>query len=295
MSEKMTESGPGWGESWPAPAKLNLLLRIVGRREDGYHLLQTVFQFIDLSDRILFFPRSDGQVRLRTILPGVPESDDLTVRAARLLKQHSGWSGGVDIEVQKVLPMGGGLGGGSSDAATVLAVLNRIWRLGYFPDQLMELGLSLGADVPVFVFGQSAWAEGVGEVLKPISSVEQWYVVLVPDCQVATAEVFSAPSLTRDNTPVTIERFLSGFDVNDCLPVVSEMYPPVKQALEYLSGFGEARLTGTGACVFLAADDHASALAIADRLKGDYRVFVAQGCNRSPLHARMEEFFGLSG
>jgi 4-diphosphocytidyl-2-C-methyl-D-erythritol kinase len=295
MSEKMTESGPGWGESWPAPGKLNLLLRIIGRRKDGYHLLQTVFQFIDLCDRILFFPRSDGQVRLRTILPGVPESDDLTVRAARLLKQHSGWSGGVDIEVQKVLPMGGGLGGGSSDAATVLAVLNRIWGLGYFPDQLMEIGLSLGADVPVFVFGQSAWAEGVGEVLKPIRPVEQWYVVLVPDCQVATAEVFSAPSLTRDNTPVTIERFLSGFGVNDCLPVVSEMYPPVKQALEYLSGFGEARLTGTGACVFLAADDHASALAIADRLKGDYRVFVAQGCNWSPLHARMEEFFGLSG
>lgn len=288
----MTESG--WGESWPAPAKLNLLLRIVGRREDGYHLLQTVFQFIDFSDRIVFFPRSDGQIRLRTLLPGVPETDDLTVRAARLLKRHSGWSGGVDIEVEKVLPMGGGLGGGSSDAATVLAVLNRIWELGYSHDQLMTIGLSLGADVPVFVFGQSAWAEGVGEVLKPISPVEQWYVVLVPDCQVATAEVFRALSLTRDNPPVTIERFLSGFDVNDCLPVVSEMYPPVKQALEYLSGFGEARLTGTGACVFLAADDHDSALAIADELKGDYRNFVVRGCNRSPLHARMEEVFGLS-
>lgn len=289
----MTESG--WGESWPAPAKLNLLLRIVGRREDGYHLLQTVFQFIDFSDRIVFFPRSDGQIRLRTLLPGVPETDDLTVRAARLLKRHSGWSGGVDIEVEKVLPMGGGLGGGSSDAATVLAVLNRIWELGYSHDQLMTIGLSLGADVPVFVFGQSAWAEGVGEVLKPISPVEQWYVVLVPDCQVATAEVFRAPSLTRDNPPVTIDRFLSGFDVNDCLPVVSEMYPPVKQALEYLSGFGEARLTGTGACVFLAADDHASALAIAGELKGDYRIFVVRGCNQSPLHARMEEVFGLPG
>ncbi|MGH8556739.1 MAG: 4-(cytidine 5'-diphospho)-2-C-methyl-D-erythritol kinase [Methylococcales bacterium] len=281
----------GWGERWPAPAKLNLLLRIVGRRNDGYHLLQTVFQFIDLADRISFFPRSDRQIRLKNPLPGIAEADDLTVRAARLLQEHSLRCAGIDIEIEKNLPIGGGLGGGSSDAATVLIILNKIWNLRFKTRELMDLGLSLGADVPIFVYGQSAWAEGVGEVLQPIDPPEPWYVVLVPECQVSTAEIFRSGKLTRDNKPVTIERFNAGFNCNDCLAVVSQLYAPVKEALDALSRFGDARLTGTGSCVFLACDNPGSALEIAGQLENRYRVFVVKGCNRSPLHSKINILF----
>jgi 4-diphosphocytidyl-2-C-methyl-D-erythritol kinase len=281
----------GWGERWPAPAKLNLLLRVIGRRSDGYHLLQTVFQFIDLADQISFFPRSDRQIRLKNPLPGIAETDDLTVRAARLLQERSPGFGGIDIEIEKILPIGGGLGGGSSDAATALVVLNKIWNLGYSLQELMDLGLSLGADVPIFVYGQSAWAEGVGEVLVPINPPESWYVVLVPDCQVSTAEVFRSDKLTRDNLPVTIDRFSSGFSCNDCLAVVSQLYPSVVGALEALSRFGDARLTGTGSCVFLACDHPDAALEIAHELENQYTVFVVKGCNRSPLHNKINTFF----
>jgi 4-diphosphocytidyl-2-C-methyl-D-erythritol kinase len=281
----------GWGERWPAPAKLNLLLRVIGRRSDGYHLLQTVFQFIDLADRIAFFPRPDRQIRLKNPLPGIAETDDLTVRAARLLQERNGVPTGLDIEVEKILPIGGGLGGGSSDAATALIVLNKIWNLGLTTRHLMDLGLSLGADVPIFVYGQSAWAEGVGEVLEPINPPECWYVVVAPECQVSTAEVFCSDKLTRDNSPVTIERFNSGFTCNDCLTVVSDLYPPVKSALDVLSGFGEARLTGTGSCVFLACENPDSAFAIAGEIEDRYTVFVVQGRNRSPLHAKINDYF----
>lgn len=291
----MDEKGSlGWGERWPAPAKLNLLLRIIGRRADGYHLLQTVFQFIDLADQIAFHPRSDREVRLKNCLPGVPESEDLTVRAARLLQKVSGVRDGVDIEVEKILPMGGGLGGGSSDAATVLIVLNKIWHLGYTIQELMDLGLSLGADVPIFISGQSAWAEGVGEILQVINPPEIWYVVLVPDCQVSTAEVFSSSQLTRNNLPVTIGRFTSGFSCNDCLSVVSHLYPPVRAALDALSQFGDARLTGTGACVFLACMGPDVASKIVGELENQYTVFVVGGCNRSPLHSKMDDVFDVS-
>lgn len=281
----------GWSEYWPAPAKLNLLLRIVGRRDDGYHLLQTVFQFIDLADQIRFFPRSDGNVCLQNCLPGVPETADLTVRAAKLLIEASGIPNGVEIKVEKNLPMGGGLGGGSSDAATVLVVLNQLWNLGYSVEKLMDLGLSLGADVPVFISGHSAWAEGVGEVLQKIEPPEVWYVVLVPDCQVLTAKVFSSNRLTRNNIPVTIDSFTSGFTCNDCLPVVSELYRPVRSALDALSRFGDARLTGTGACIFLACVDQNQALKIKSELEDCYTVFVVKGCNRSPLHRKMDSIF----
>lgn len=284
----------GWGEVWPAPAKLNLLLRVVGRRSDGYHLLQTVFQFIDLADRIAFFPRSDRRIRLKNPLPGIAETQDLTVRAARLLQEKKNVPTGVDIELEKILPIGGGLGGGSSDAAAALLVLNRIWKLGCSTQELMDLGLKLGADVPIFVYGHSAWAEGVGEVLEPIDPPESWYVVLVPECHVSTAKVFCSDKLTRDNAPVTIERFNSGFTGNDCLPVVSVLYPPVKKALDQLSRFGDARLTGTGACVFLACENSGSASKIARELEDQYTVFVVKGCNRSPLHSRLNDFFTRS-
>ncbi len=288
MNEEIKQ---GWGEGWPAPAKLNLLLRIVGRRNDGYHFLQTVFQFIDLADRISFFPRSDRQIRLKNPIPGIAEIDDLMVRAARLLQEHSLRCGGVDIEIEKNLPIGAGLGGGSSDAATVLMVLNKLWNLRFTTQKLMDLGLSLGADVPIFVFGRSAWAEGVGEVLQPINPSECWYVVLVPDCQVSTAEIFRSDKLTRDNKLVTIDRFNAGFFCNDCLTVVSQLYAPVREALDTLSRFGDPRLTGTGSCVFLACDNPDSALEIAGQLEDRYRVFVVKGCNRSPLHSRLNIFF----
>jgi 4-diphosphocytidyl-2-C-methyl-D-erythritol kinase len=274
----------------PAPAKLNLMLRIVGRREDGYHLLQTVFQFIDRCDWITLRPRPDGQIRLMTPLPGVPEEADLTVRAAQVLRQASGIREGVAIEVEKNLPMGGGLGGGSSDAATTLLGLNRLWRAGFATDELASLGLRLGADVPVFIRGNSAWAEGVGEILTPLDLPEPWYVVVVPGCHVATAKIFSAPGLTRDNKPIKIADFLAGQQENHCLPVVMDLYPEIGSALHELSRFSPARLTGTGACVFAPFGNEREAREAAASLDKSWYVFVARGVNRSPLH----EVLGLT-
>jgi 4-diphosphocytidyl-2-C-methyl-D-erythritol kinase len=274
----------------PAPAKLNLMLRVVGRRPDGYHLLQTVFQFIDRCDWISLQAQDDGLISLANPLPGVPEAADLTVRAARLLREASGREGlGVRLAVEKNLPMGGGLGGGSSDAATVLLGLNALWRLGCSVDDLAALGLQLGADVPVFVRGYAAWAEGVGEHLEPLLDLpEPWYVVVVPPCHVATSAVFSAPGLTRDNKPIKIRDFLAGQQENHCLPVVSEMYPVVQEALAALGVHAEQpRLTGTGACVFAAFAAESDARAAASRLAGSWQCFVARGLNESPLHSTL--------
>jgi 4-diphosphocytidyl-2-C-methyl-D-erythritol kinase len=268
----------------PAPAKLNLLLRVVGRREDGYHLLQTVFQFIDRCDWITLRRLPDGEIRLKTPLPGVPPESDLTVRAARALRQAGGIRDGVEIGIEKNLPMGGGLGGGSSDAATTLLGLNRLWGAGLGMEDLMALGLRLGADVPVFIKGHSAWAEGVGERLTPIDLPEPWYVVVVPACQVATGVVFSAPSLTRDNKPIKMADFLAGREENHCLPVVVGLYPEVGAAMEGLSRFAEARLTGTGACVFAAFPGEQEAREAAASLGSRWSAFVARGENRSSLH-----------
>lgn len=259
------------------------MLRIVGRREDGYHLLQTVFRFVDWCDRIDFRWRGDGDVTLSNPLPGVSPDQDLTVRAARLLQQVGGVRCGVEIRVDKRLPMGGGLGGGSSDAATVLVALNALWELGLTEEELIDLGVRLGADVPVFIKGQAAWAEGVGERLTPLELPESWYVIVVPPCQVATAAVFSAPDLTRNSFPVTISDFLEGVQNNDCLPVVKRLYPEVSAALEALSRHGEARLTGTGACVYAAFATRDRAQEVARELSGRWRVCVARGLDRSPL------------
>lgn len=272
----------------PAPAKLNLMLRIVGRRDDGYHLLQTVFQFIDRCDWITLRRRTDGLIRLLTPLPGVPEEQDLTVKTAQILRRFTGVRYGVDIEIEKNLPMGGGLGGGSSDAATTLLGLNALWQTDLSLRDLMPLGLRLGADVPVFVNGRSAWAEGVGEILNPIDLPEPWYVVVVPPCHVATAKIFSAPGLTRNNKPIKIADFLAGQQENHCLPVVSELYPEVEAALRSLGHFAPARLTGTGACVFAAFPNEAGARAAAMALESNWSVFVARGQNRSALHQALK-------
>ncbi len=277
-----------WAEEWPAPAKLNLMLRITGQRSDGYHLLQTVFQFIDICDWIIFHPADDGQISLQKPIPGVPEADDLTIRAAKLLKSETGCEQGVCIEVKKNLPMGGGLGGGSSDAATTLVVLNALWGLQLSTERLMELGLTLGADVPVFVYGYSSWAEGVGEKLERIDIPEQWFVVIKPDCHVNTKEIFLAKDLTRNSKSITISDFIAGQHQNDCLGVVRESYRSVKDALVDLSGFSEARLTGTGACVFAQFDSEVAAASAYRSLQKRWQVYLVKGVNESPLFSKLK-------
>ena len=282
-------SNAGWAERWPAPAKINLMLRIVGQRADGYHLLQTVFQFIDLFDWLVFHPVDNGRVTLVNPIPGVPELDDLTVRAANLLKVETGYKSGVRIEVEKNLPMGGGLGGGSSDAATTLVVLNKLWGLQLSVERLMALGLSLGADVPIFVSGYAAWAEGVGEKLEKIILDEQWVVVIKPECHVNTKEIFSAKNLTRNSKSIKISDFIAGQHQNDCVEVVSQRYPLVKDALVALSGFSEARLTGSGACVFAQFDSEILAINAYQSLKNNgWQVYIAKGLNESPLFSKLK-------
>ena len=278
-----------WSERWPAPAKLNLMLRIVGQREDGYHLLQTVFQFVDLCDWLIFHPAENGEVRLLNTIPGVPEVDDLTVRAAKLLKAETSCGFGVCIEVEKNLPMGGGLGGGSSDAATTLVVLNALWGLNLPKEKLLSMGLTLGADVPVFIYGHSSWGEGVGEKLDKIVIPEQWLVIIKPDCHVETREIFSAKDLTRNSKSITMMGFIGGDHQNDCVKVVCERYPLVKEALRDLSAFSEARLTGTGACVFAQFDSYDAAADAYHKLKNKWAAYLAKGVNESPLFAKFND------
>lgn len=273
--------------AWPAPAKLNLMLRIVGRRADGYHLLQTVFQFLNRSDWLWFEPRDDGRIVRDGEVAGVPAEADLTVRAARLLQRATGARQGATIRIAKHLPMGGGLGGGSSDAATTLVALDRLWQTGLTLTELAELGLTLGADVPVFVQGRAAWAEGVGERLTPVDLAEPWFVVLVPACQVATGAVFNDPDLTRNSPPITIAHFMAGVGGNACEAVVYRRYPQVAATARWLARHGQTRLTGTGACVFAAFPDAPSAQRVLARLPSGWTGFVARGCNRSPLHEHL--------
>jgi 4-diphosphocytidyl-2-C-methyl-D-erythritol kinase len=275
---------------WPAPAKLNRFLHIVGRRADGYHRLQTVFQFIDRCDYLSFALRDDGLICRQGEVGAVPAEDDLTVRAARLLQQTCGIRQGVTLTIDKQLPLGGGLGGGSSDAATTLVALNHYWRTGLSTAQLAALGLQLGADVPVFVHSRAAWAEGVGEQLEPLDDLDEpWFVVLIPPCTVATGAVFNDPELTRDSRPVTIQSFLAGNVGNDCAAVVYRRYPEVAAAAEWLAGYGQARLTGTGACVFAAFADRRTAAQVIARLPTSLSGFLARGLNRSPLQERLQQ------
>lgn len=269
---------------YPAPAKLNLFLHVVGRRQDGYHLLQTVFRFIDYGDTVHLALRDDGRIVRLHELDGVVEDEDLTVRAARMLQAACGTKRGIDIRLEKRIPQGGGLGGGSSDAATVLLALNRLWDINWSRKRLEELGLKLGADVPVFVFGQSAFAEGVGEKLQPVSLKPAWYVVLMPLVGVSTAEIFAAPELTRNTPPLKIADFSAGVGHNDLESVVLSRSPEIERHLDWLSAFGEARMTGSGACVFLEVTDRAAAQQILDRLPADMRGFIAAGLDRHPLY-----------
>lgn len=272
----------------PAPAKLNLMLHILGRRADGYHELQTLFQFLDHGDELGFALREDGEIRLVTEIPGVPHDSNLIVRAARKLQQLTGTSLGADIWLDKVLPMGGGIGGGSSDAATTLLGLDHLWNTGCSEDQLAELGLGLGADVPVFVRGHAAFAEGVGEKLTPVDPHEPWYVVLVPQVAVSTAEIFSHPLLTRNSKPIKVRPVPEGNSRNDCQAVVEQSYPEVRNALNLLGKFTEARLTGTGSCVFGAFPGKAEADKVLALLAETQAGFVAKGSNVSMLHRKLQ-------
>ena len=270
-------------DHWPAPGKLNLFLHIVGRRPDGYHCLQTVFQLIDYGDSLRFSLRADGRIRRLDRIPGVAPADDLCVRAAALLQATTGCRLGVDIGIDKKLPMGGGLGGGSSDAATTLYALNHLWRLDLPAGDLLALGAQLGADVPVFLHGESAWAEGVGEHLQSLVLPCPWYVVIAPPCRISTRELFQVPELTRDCQEIKIGGFLSGQGVNVFEPVVRRRYPEVAQALRWLSGYAEARLSGTGSCIFAAFEDCERARDVLRRRPAGCGGFVARGLNRSPL------------
>lgn len=272
----------------PAPAKLNLWLHIIGRRADGYHELETVFQFLDHGDELSFAVRDDGVIRLHTEIEAVPHDSNLIVRAARKLQEQSGTTLGADIWLTKVLPMGGGIGGGSSDAATTLLALAHLWQLDWDEDRLAALGLSLGADVPVFVRGHAAFAQGVGEQLTPVDPEEPWYVVLVPQVSVSTVEIFSHPQLTRDSLPLKMRPVPEGNSRNDCQPVVEQSYPEVRNALNSLGKFTEARLTGTGSCVFGAFPSKAEADIVLALLSATQTGFVAKGSNVSMLHRKLQ-------
>jgi 4-diphosphocytidyl-2-C-methyl-D-erythritol kinase len=278
----------GRSENWPAPAKLNLMLHITGRRDDGYHLLQTVFQFVDYGDRLAFEVLPDARIERADPLPGIPPEKDLTLRAARLLQRHTGCGRGAVIRLDKCLPMGGGLGGGSSDAATVLRALDRLWGTNLPIVELAALGLSLGADVPVFVRGRAAWAEGVGERLTPIEIDQPWYLVIDPQVTVSTAEVFAAPELTRDSPALTIRDFLSGGGENVFEAVVLARYPGVREAFEWLDHRAGARLTGSGGCVFASFAGREEAEGLLGQVPARWRGFIARGRNRSPLLDRLD-------
>jgi 4-diphosphocytidyl-2-C-methyl-D-erythritol kinase len=271
-------------QRWPAPAKLNLFLHVTGRRPDGYHELQTLFQLVDLADEITFSVRRDGQIGRPRGAAGVPEEQDLVVRAARALKAATGTDLGAHIEVYKRIPIGGGLGGGSSDAATTLLALNELWGCRQSLRQLAAIGLPLGADVPVFIEGSSAWGEGVGERLVPVELPAAWYVIIHPQVQVSTARVFQSPELTRNSSLITIRAFFESGGRNDCEPVVRAQFPEVAEALEWLGRFAPARLTGTGACVFAACASAVEAERLAARVPDRWKSYVARGLNTSPVH-----------
>jgi 4-diphosphocytidyl-2-C-methyl-D-erythritol kinase len=277
--------------SLPAPAKLNLFLHILGRREDGYHELQTLFQFVDYADELKFRVRDDGQIRLHSRLPGVEHDSNLIVRAARLLQQSTHCPFGADIWLEKRLPMGGGIGGGSSNAATTLLGLNYLWQTGATEDHLAALGLTLGADVPVFVRGKASWAEGIGEKLTPVKIDEPWYLVAVPQVSVSTAKIFNDPLLTRDTPPSKVRPVLEWGGRNDCQSVVEERYPEIRNALILLNKFVSARLTGTGSCIFGGFPNETEAVKVADQLPATLPSFVAKGSNISMLHRKLSSLF----
>ena len=280
-----------------SPAKLNLFLHITGRRDDGYHELQTLFQLLDYGDTLHFAQRQDDQITLTPAITGVKYEDNLIIQAALALKKYilahpdivaNANLSGVDISIDKKLPMGGGLGGGSSNAATTLVALNHLWGADLSSPTLCNIGLTLGADVPVFINGHSAWAEGIGEKLQNIELPEQWFIVIKPDCHVPTADIFSIEELTRDSLAITVAAFFEQGGKNDCENVVCQRYPEVKKAIKWLSNFSDAKLTGTGACVFAAFSEENKAKAVLKQAKSlakdnSWQCFLAKGINQSPV------------
>lgn len=268
-----------------APAKLNLFLHITGQRADGYHELQTLFQLLNFGDSLLFrasdAPGLSLHLDASSTIRDVPLDDNLILRAARLLLQHSGKHASARIQLTKHIPLGAGMGGGSSDAATTLIALNRLWGLNLSQRELADLGLQLGADVPLFVLGKSAWAEGIGEQLEPVELPDAWYVVVMPDCEVATAQIFTQEHLTRNTSAIKMADFLAGRSRNDCESVTCGLYPEVEKALNWLGQYGPARMTGTGAAIFARFDDESSARAVLDALPANQQGFIAQGINSS--------------
>ncbi|QJQ05883.1 4-(cytidine 5'-diphospho)-2-C-methyl-D-erythritol kinase [Undibacterium piscinae] len=271
----------------PAPAKLNLFLHVTGRRADGYHLLQSAFQLIDRCDNLDFVSRDDGVIRRTNQIAGVPEDSDLIVRAARLLQSHTGSQYGADLTLHKILPMGGGLGGGSSDAATTLMALNHLWQCGLSRQELMELGLRLGADVPFFLFGRNAFAEGVGEILQEIETPDCWYVVIEPGVQIPTPAIFSSKDLTRDTKPVKMSVFPSAATnnwKNDLQTVAVTLFPQVDEVINWLKNFGDARMTGSGSCVFCAFFDENSANEVLKQVPDRWASWKAQAMKQHPMY-----------
>ncbi len=282
--------------SWPAPAKLNLFLHVTGRRADGYHTLQTLFQFLDYGDELSVEITADGAIARAAPLAGVLEDADLTLRAARALQAASGTDKGARIALTKRLPIGGGLGGGSSDAASTLLALNELWGLHWPPAELARLGLGLGADVPVFIHGRAAWAEGVGEILTPVEPAESWYVVLIPPVSVPTARVFGAFQLTGSTPAITIRDFHAGRTRNELEPVVRRLYPEVDKTLVWLRRFGDARMSGSGGCVFLpVASAEAGRTILAQCPASQASGFVARGVNRHPLMEGRDTRYEIRG
>lgn len=275
----------------PSPAKLNLFLHITGRRADGYHSLQTIFQLLDYGDSLTFTLNQSGDISLSPAMDTVAAEDNLIVRAARLLQSAAGCTQGCDIGIDKQIPMGAGLGGGSSNAATALVGLNQLWQSGLSSDELADLGTQLGADVPVFVRGNTAFAEGIGELLTAVELPEQWYLVITPDVQVSTAEIFSNPQLTRDTSPIKIRALSEVQYRNDCQAVVTDLYPAVKKALEWISDYRNPLMTGTGASVFCSFDNQTEAQQALDLVPKQWSAFIARGDNRSSLHRELRKSF----
>ena len=286
----------------PAPAKLNLFLHVIGRRPDGYHLLQSVFQLIDHSDTLDFDLRGDERIVRVNEVPGVPEEQDLIVRALRALqaevqRRHGSLPPGIDVRVDKCLPMGGGLGGGSSDAATALMAANYLWQAGLTDAELMAIGLPLGADIPFFLFGETAFAEGVGEALQAVPGPDCWYVVIEPGVAVPTAAIFTAPDLTRNTKAVTVADFLGheagsqgsiGFGKNDLQDVAARLFPPVAEAVEWLSGHGAARMTGSGACVFSAFSSEQEAEQVLSQVPAKWKAWKARSLTKHPMKSLLQ-------
>jgi 4-diphosphocytidyl-2-C-methyl-D-erythritol kinase len=278
----------------PSPAKLNLFLHITGQRPNGYHELQTIFQFIDRCDELTFRANDSGQITITPAIEGVPLENNLIYKAAKIIQDKTGCTQGADIQLNKILPMGGGLGGGSSNAATALVGLNHLWQTQLSIDELAKLGLQLGADVPVFVRGKAAWAQGIGEQLTPMEDLEEnWFVVIVPPCHVNTADIFSHKELTRDTPACRISAALRGEGQNDCESVVCKLYKEVSNSLNLLKNFGSARMTGTGACVFLEVDSKSKANSVLANLPADIQAFVAKGINQSPMQKALKSRVNL--